>query len=282
MAILKRSGDGDISSKQRLVTDASLGNQDNVLWESPTTGALWLTGSVLHCRLRIDDSDVDLRVDGSSGGSFDAEGWLGKRPWRWLLPCRYDVWNLYAPGVVDGRSAVAHVEYNCGRAFPKNWIWSQAHNPRFRSALLVVGGDFLPGIPRTWLLAYRSPVVGEINLRTVDPRTSAVESLVDPSTGAFRLTLRTPKYLVDLAVSADPASFFPDPLFVPTPTGFTNDPGSTESFAATAHVRIYEPSGDTDSFRLIETRSFDSAALEFGGDFSRSTTNVETSTSFAS
>jgi len=304
VAVLKRSADGTLSAKQRLVTDAVLGGA--FLWRSPTAGALWLdaAGETLHCRLDLrddyddDDDDslaptVDIRVNPTPRSLFNAEGWLRHRPWRWLLPCRYDVWTLHSPSVVDGRSAVAHVEYNCGRTFPKNWIWSQAHHSRGRSTMLLVGGDFLPGadddsdagdvaknskwrswlafrpkLPRTWLLAFRSPVVGEINLRTVDRTTAAVESDVDPANGQLRLSLKSPTHLVEVVVSADPASFFPDRLFVPTPDGFRDDPGSTESFDATAQVRVYEPvDHHFQSFRLLETRSFDAAALEFGGAF---------------
>jgi len=285
VAVLRRTADGRVEARQRIVYDGVLGASDfsqegdssnrRVLWRSPTSGALWLTpDDALRCRLRLDDDDVtvDMTVeppDGRKLAFFDAEGWLGRRPWRWALPCRYDVWTLNSPCSVDGRSALAHVEYNCGRAFPRNWIWSQAHRCRGRGALLVVGGDFLPGnLPRTWLLAFRSPAVGEVNLRTVDPSTTAVEATVDPANGLLKLTLQTKTLLVDLVVKADPASFFPDRLFVPTPRGFSDQPGSAESFAATATVRVYEPGDDRrQSFRLVEAKTFHDAALEFGGEF---------------
>ena len=329
VALLKRSSSGETTSAQRLVADAVVGGQQ-FLWRSESTGALWLddSGEVLHCRLRLQEKDfssdgqpegdvvlrdpsllssfisekeslsVDLRVDAArSKKSFDAEGWLGKRPYRWILPCRYHVWTLESPAVVDGKSAVAHVEYNCGSAFPKNWIWSQAHNVRGRSAFLLVGGDFLPDVARwgrgfsdngdkknekkkqqtkkkkrdqrrTWLLAFRSPVLGDMNFRTIDAKTAAVDSTVDPAAGQLRLSLRNEKHLVDVLITASPASFFADRLFVPTPRGFSNDPGSKESFAATVQVKVYEPKDDGfQSFRLVEARSFHNAALEFGGAF---------------
>merc|ERR1712113_1370138 len=66
---------------------------------------------------------------------------------------------------------------------------------------------------------------------------------------------------LELEVSA-PGNTFSDPLYFPTPEGWSNDPGSVESYKAMASVKLFKRSGE-----LLEAVDISQTALEFGGSY---------------
>lgn len=74
-------------------------------------------------------------------------------------------------------------------------------------------------------------------------------------------------------ISARPESFSEN-IFVPTTSGFSQDPGSSESHSALAVVRLY----DRRSQRPVEYAIFRHAALEFGGEYNCRARTASTAT----
>ncbi len=68
-------------------------------------------------------------------------------------------------------------------------------------------------------------------------------------------------------IFAPPGSFGP-PIYVPTPAGFSNCPGCSESFTARARIRAIQ-GGEKDKLRIVEEHWLDLCALEFGGNMRR-------------
>jgi hypothetical protein len=64
-----------------------------------------------------------------------------------------------------------------------------------------------------------------------------------------------------------PEGSFGSPIYVPTPTGFSNIPGCRESFTAKAFIRAYDTSSPR--MKVTEEHEIELAALEFGGDMQR-------------
>ena len=99
------------------------------------------------------------------------------------------------------------------------------------------------------------------SFRTTDPRTSC-EEVSDEGEASLRLVLRRSfggeKRRLELTCTATPTTFS-EPLYYPTREGFSNSPGSRESFASTVRVKA-EADG-----HLIDERIFEGACLEFGG-----------------
>ena len=74
----------------------------------------------------------------------------------------------------------------------------------------------------------------------------------------LKRTFRGEKRILTLRCTTPPATFS-EPLYCPTREGFSNSPGSRESFSSTVRVKA-EADG-----HLIDERTFEGACLEFGG-----------------
>ena len=264
---------------------APRGAGPSLRFEAPC-GVLAADGGDLRATFALPGGDgrdvaVDLAAAAPSpwaaGGG--PEGWLGRRLTGWALPCRYAVRCVDSPAVAAATagasrwassSALLHAEANHGRSFPKQWVWCQGA-ARGRS-VLAVGGTFRVGplpLADTWLVRYASPAVGEWAFRTTDLRTKATSDLAPPAAGpaTARLTLerrtRGERRILDLVASAD--EFLPDALFVPTPGGFSDDPGTREALAATVTVTASVVDGGRR--RVVDEATIEGACLEFGGRY---------------
>ena len=65
----------------------------------------------------------------------------------------------------------------------------------------------------------------------------------------------------------DPIHKFSPPIFIPTPHGFSNNPGCVETYTADATATLLENDSTTGEFYEVFTERFSLVALEFGGDF---------------
>ena len=115
-----------------------------------------------------------------------------------------------------------------------------------------------PATTRTWLCRYE--VQGDVwAFRTTDPRTSArEESVFGRLDLVLRRTVRGQRLALKIKATS-PTDAFSPPLYVPTRTGFSEVPGSRESFAASVHVTAVVDD------RIVDERTFEGACLEFGG-----------------
>lgn len=196
--------------------------------------------------------------------SCGPEGWLRHLP-SFLLPTHYFVETLaataqYALGHQVGRG-YGHMETNYGAYFPVAWVWVQALAADGRTQLLATWGDYIPGLKQSaYVIGYRSHRASW-DFRTTDlGRFHAEVDNTHCNVSLSAVTLRGHRRL-ELDVSA-PCSTFSDPLYFPTRHGFSNTPGSIESYSAVAHVRIFNGAGE-----LLDSAVIPQTALEFGGGF---------------
>ena len=100
----------------------------------------------------------------------------------------------------------------------------------------------------------------------VDPLNGLVEVNATSVTKKLRLQLR-------IQAKGTLAGFSP-PLYIPTPTGFSNYPGCRETYTATAHIvvedRYVEEKNGTIIFVPKCSLNVPLSALEFGGSFQMS------------
>lgn len=269
-AVETRRKDGDCERRQKLLDDATLVIESGFDWTS-SLGRLTVAPTAVSADLDVDGLSVSLRLRPDDG--WDAEGWVGRL--GRFLPCRYNVLSLHAPCdlVVDGvksAAAVAHVEGNCGASFPSEWVWLQAASNE--ASLLAVGGNFkllgpfgLRGY--TWLLVYRSPKV-RCDFRSTDLVSSTLKKQ-DIGLSTLVLVLekrvaRREKLRVEVRASAPPDTFFSDRLYVPTRDGFSNDPGTAQSFQADVQIKVVSIVRRAET--VLDDTALSGAALEFGGD----------------
>jgi len=240
-----------------------------------------LDASINGLRVEVHVAAPRVPWDATAPNGAGPEGVLRFAPSS-LLPCHYFVHSLGSPsqysvhrddeGGADAMSGYgfAHLETNYGRLFPTAWVWAQGVDALGSTSLLVTGGAFvIAGVTtRTFIVAYRSPTVGELNFRSTDADSITIDRL-DGCAGTFALqaaasvlsALWKSELRIDFTISADPASFS-DPLFVPTSAGWSNSPGSVESFHARADVAVSSASKGA-----VETVALQLVALEFGGSY---------------
>ena len=232
-------------------------SKDGFRFEAPT-GYFEAAGAALSTKFVLDDIKAD--ITSSEEEPWTPEGWLGSRWTRWLLPCRYAVKCARAPGTWNDRPAFVHAEAQYGARFPRSWRWVQATDRE--ATLVATGGAFEIGplTTGTWLCRY--DVGGTIwSFRTTDPRTRCDE-VSDEGEAALSLvfarTFRGERRKLELRCTASPDTFS-EPLYCPTRDGFSDDPGSRESFAGTVRARALSDG------RVVDERTFAGACLEFGG-----------------
>lgn len=193
------------------------------------------------------------------------EGWASRLPAA-FLPTHYFVHTVasraaYTLNGLRG-AGFAHQEANYGGFFPGAWTWVQGVSADGGTQLVLAGGAFtIAGITaRQFTLAYRSRRF-QWDFRSIDlDRFSAA---VDACASLLRLTAKTPfggRHL-ELEVAAAHGTFS-DPLYFPTPSGWSKDPGSVESYNATASIKLFDGQGN-----LLERSDIFQTALEFGGSY---------------
>lgn len=194
------------------------------------------------------------------------EGWVGKLP-SGLLPTNYFVQTLaskvtYTVGGISGEG-FAHQETNFGARFPTAWTWMQGVSSDGKTQLLLTGGAFtVAGVTiEQFLLGYRSPH-RQWDFRGID--LDPIDVKMDGCAGTLKLSARalTGGRRVEVEAAA-PAGSFCEPLFFPTATGWSNKPGSVESYTSTATIRLFEGS----SKEPVEEVELRQVALEFGGTY---------------
>ena len=97
---------------------------------------------------------------------------------------------------------------------------------------------------------------------------------VDPLNGLVEVhaTSVTKKLSLQLRVQGkDTFTGFSPPLYIPTPTGFSNSPGCRETYTATAHIVVEDRYVDERSGTIVFvpkcSLNIPLSALEFGGSF---------------
>ena len=204
------------------------------------------------------------------------EGWaeyLGK-----LLPCHYYVQSFGSEadyeidgglgGPPVGGHGLAHLETNWGTTFPEAWVWAQAVGERAdlgKAALLVTRMELRLGplVTTQSVVALRA---GNLSWSFRDVDLDRVNMSADGCAGTLLLDAASPHLIAGrppaqqlrIAFRAPPLSFSA-PLYIPTPDGFSNQPGSVESYAALAEVQAYAHGA------LVLQLEVQLAALEFGG-----------------
>lgn len=194
------------------------------------------------------------------------EGWTGKLPTS-LLPTHYFVHTLASNAVytINGQHGVgfAHQEANYGGRFPTAWTWVQGVTASGAAQLVLTGGAFtIAGATVTqFIIGYRSERF-LLNFRGIDLDT--IHTTMDGCAGSLKVSAFSlnGQHRLELEVSA-PLDTFSDPLFFPTPSGWSNNPGSVESYVANAKAVLYDEKAGTQ----LETLELHQVALEFGGTY---------------
>ena len=154
------------------------------------------------------------------------------------------------------------VVQNYGDFFPDAWTWVQGMSGDGATQLVLTGGAFtIAGVTtRQFILAYRSEGF-QWDFRSIN--LDRISSVVNACQSNLRLTAKTligHKHL-ELKVSAA-NNTFSDPLYFPTASGWSNNPGSVESYRAIAYVKLFDRRGE-----LLEETVIYQTALEFGGSY---------------
>lgn len=240
-----------------------------------SAGQLVVNGTQSHLDFQMPSglslqADLDSRVpwDASCPDACGPEGWAGHLP-GWLVPTHYAVHTLASKVnyQLNGQpgTGFAHQESNYGAHFPAAWVWMQGISADGRRQLVVTGGEFdIAGVTLpSYIVAFRSDS-RDWDFRSIDM--DRVEAKVFACNATVRLFAHSRQggRRLELLITA-PHDSFSDPLYVPSSSGFGNKPGSVESFAAVATVRLFEKvGGDT---KLVETSRIPQMALEFGGKY---------------
>ncbi|CAE7396114.1 unnamed protein product [Symbiodinium natans] len=191
------------------------------------------------------EASLDNRVpwDAACKDTCGPEGWAGRLP-SGLLPTHYFVHSLgstatYAVNELRG-FGFAHQEANYGSFFPSAWTWVEGISSDGSSQLLLTGGAFTLAelTARQFLLAYRSPRFHwdfrSVNMDHIVAQVDACRSLLVLSASRVLSGRR-----LELEVRAVPGTFS-DPLYFPTREGWSNRPGSVESYRARAWVKVFQ------------------------------------------
>mmetsp|Transcript_21879 Transcript_21879/g.61166 ORF Transcript_21879/g.61166 Transcript_21879/m.61166 type:complete len:375 (+) Transcript_21879:83-1207(+) len=203
--------------------------------------------------------------DSSCPDECGPEGWTSHVPAR-LVPTHYFVHTLASNAVysVNGENGVgfAHQEANYGGYFPTAWVWVQGVAGNGETTLLLTGGEFTVAgaTVKQFIVGYRSQRF-KWNFRGVD--LDQVRATIDGCASTLKISAVSVcrQRRLEIEVSAPPTSFS-QPLFFPTPAGWSNDPGCVESYVALARAVLY----DQDNVEL-ETIAMPQVALEFGGAY---------------
>lgn len=135
------------------------------------------------------------------------------------------------------------------------------------------GGKFEIGIfaPITFILFLRKG-----NERTIFRTTGLdnIKYIVDGIVGfvnitAYSLSRMDRVNLIITPISSIASGSFGSPLYIPTATGFTNNPGCIETYTAVANIISSQYDYNTQSYIESDRIDFPLTALEFGGSFQK-------------
>ena len=195
------------------------------------------------------------------------EGWIDHVP---FLPLHWFVYSLGSELVnynwvnedtgemLRGRRGLVHQEKNWGKGFPPAWIWGEGVDGPSGSSFAISLGvlDIATFDVPAHLIGYRSSEA-TLNFR---PTNSLLTKYIDGCSGVMNATVTSLTNKLEFEIHAAPSTF-QTCLLGPTEAGFA--PVCVESYIALANFHVYELT--LSGYELIETRTFKSAALEFGG-----------------
>jgi hypothetical protein len=144
-------------------------------------------------------------------------------------------------------------------------MWAQAVSDDGSAYLTFAGGDLGIGPLKahSYMLGYRSKG-RSIDFRIAQGFSDSFVDEIDGCNRKFTLEANNDSYMLKLVASAKPETFAN--LSIPTQTGYQPN-GAVESFSATIEVQLYKKSGLLmPSYKLVEKRVFQQAALEFGAN----------------
>lgn len=194
------------------------------------------------------------------------EGWIDHVP---FLPLHWFVYSLGSDinynwvnddtgELLRGKKGLAHQEKNWGKSFPPAWIWAEGVNgpsgSSFAVSLGVLGLETFD-IP-AHLIGYRSSAA-TLNFK---PTNSVLTKHIDGCGGKMNATVTGLEHKLEFEIQAAPSTL-QTCLLGPTLDGFA--PVCVESYTAIATFHVYKLTFG--GYELVETRTFNMAALEFGG-----------------
>lgn len=194
------------------------------------------------------------------------EGWIDHVP---FLPLHWFVYSLGSDinynwvnddtgELLRGKKGLAHQEKNWGKSFPPAWIWAEGVDgppgSSFAVSLGVLGLETFD-IP-AHLIGYRSSAA-TLNFK---PTNSLLTKHIDGCRGRMNATVAGLEHKLVFEIQAAPSTL-QTCLLGPTLDGFA--PVCVESYTAVATFQVYKLT--LGGYELIETRTFNMAALEFGG-----------------
>jgi hypothetical protein len=163
-----------------------------------------------------------------------------------------------------------HIEGNHGTFFPSGWTWSQAIAEQNRGSLSLVAGKFQIGLlspinvvfflrigEKRWI--FRTTELDRVKYR-IDAVKGTVHVITTAASGMTRVELKI------TALQPFERAFSPR-IYVPTPQGFTNDPGCRETYTATATAVCSAYNQITKEYEETDRCTFPLTALEYGGIF---------------
>jgi hypothetical protein len=245
-------------------------------WISKDNGRLEFTDDYCKADLSIDGFEVKVnttaRIPWSrSKVSFSGpEGWLEHTN---LLPCHYFVHSVGSESnytfKIEGLNltgygqALSHIEGNHGSFFPSGWVWSQGIGFDNSASFSLVIGKFNIGplVPMTACLHIRRKNEEVVVFRSIDFDQIYYDLDGVSRSVVFKASSKLKGYRIELRISCTDDS--KHTVFVPTPWGFSNQPGCQETYRAIATLKLF----DNHSNQLVEEYEIPLTALEFGGQF---------------
>ena len=250
----------------------------NITWTAEGVGFFHLEGDQGHLKLAMEDLAIEMRFRhrrrwDERSDRAGPEGWLAYTP---LLPCHYAVHSVgsdcdYSISCKHLRcqgSGFTHIEGNHGTFFPEGWVWSQAFGLTNDESFSMIGGKFVIGAlsPINWVIYLRTKS-GRYIFRTTD--LCSIQYSISPGDGRVSVTGTSfdGRYKIELRLESSRLERYGPPIYIPTPSGFQNNPGCREIYTATVHAKIFECGMDSSRWELRHELQFEQAALEFGGQF---------------
>ena len=228
---------------------------------------------------RVNENETRFNFTNMEGVSFigvfgppkpwgpNGEGWLDHVP---FLPLHWFVYSLGSELInynwvndktgelLRGSQGLAHQEKNWGNSFPPAWIWAEGVDGPSGSSFAVSLGVLSIetfDIP-AHLIGYRSSAA-TLNFK---PTNSILTKHIDGCSGKMNATVTGVQHKLEFEIEAAPSTL-ETCLLGPTLDGFA--PVCVESYTAIATFHVYKLT--LSGYELIETKTFNLAALEFGG-----------------
>ncbi|BBN15853.1 hypothetical protein MPTK1_7g01460 [Marchantia polymorpha subsp. ruderalis] len=248
-------------------------------WEAPGLGKVNMTAS--EARLDITIHGYTLKAHLTKNVLWDAkrsergpEGWAKVLP----LPTHWYVYSLGSrieydfsgPGGSLKRKGVGlgHSEKNWGIRFPDGHVWFQGFSADNSAQILgSIAYYKLGGVktPYVGAMGYRSQAVS-FDMRSVDIGTYFTDVRMSYRNADFTVTGVSASHTIKIHAKAD-FETLSEPILAPV-TKVKWDFACRETFFATVSVEVFEHGlwGLIGDKRLVEKRTFDHAAFEFGED----------------